>query len=283
MRITIRWTQVKTELKSLLAHIGLAKLWPGWSVLPRVGGGAWCFVVACFACGSAHAATLAVGTVNGSVGTTLSLPVTLTPGSGQSVAAVQCDIAFPTTLALSSVAAGTTATAAGKTLSSFSLGVGSLRVVIAGFNQTAIAAGTVATLNFAVAGNASGTLSVGLSNAVLASNTGQSVAVTTVNGGVNVSVIAVHSADPNNDGKIALTELLRVIQFYNSGGYACATGTEDNFAPGTGVRTCTPHSADYNPQDWRIGLTEILRVIQFYNAKGYVADATGEDGFKPLF
>lgn len=42
-----------------------------------------------------------------------------------------------------------------------------------------------------------------------------------------------HDADVNQDNQIELTELLRVIQFYNVGGYShCPDdGTEDGFCP----------------------------------------------------
>jgi Leucine-rich repeat (LRR) protein len=91
-----------------------------------------------------------------------------------------------------------------------------------------------------------------------------------------------HSADQDGDFRINLSELLRVIQFFNSGGYHCQTGTEDGYAPGlAGDQTCAPHSSDYNPQDWRISLSELLRVIQFFNSGGYHPCAEGEDGFCP--
>jgi hypothetical protein len=91
-----------------------------------------------------------------------------------------------------------------------------------------------------------------------------------------------HSADQDGDFRISLSELLRVIQFFNSGGYHCQTGTEDGYAPGlAGDQTCAPHSSDYNPQDWRISLSELLRVIQFFNSGGYHPCAEGEDGFCP--
>jgi hypothetical protein len=63
--------------------------------------------------------------------------------------------------------------------------------------------------------------------------------------------------------------LLRVIQFFNSGGFHCAAGTEDGYAPGPGDDTCAPHSSDYKPQDWLISLSELLRLIQFFNSGGY--------------
>ena len=43
-----------------------------------------------------------------------------------------------------------------------------------------------------------------------------------------------HSADQNLDYLISLSELLRVIQFYNSGGYHCDASGEDGYAPAPG-------------------------------------------------
>jgi len=86
-----------------------------------------------------------------------------------------------------------------------------------------------------------------------------------------------------------LGELLRAIQFFNSGGFHCAddpSSTEDGYLPGPGTnQLCCPHSSDYAPAgpDWQIALTELLRVIQFYNFPGYhycPGEGT-EDGFCP--
>jgi len=90
-----------------------------------------------------------------------------------------------------------------------------------------------------------------------------------------------HTADQNQDHVISLTELLRVIQFFNTGGYHCAAGTEDGYAPGIGEQDCTAHASDYYPQNWQISLTELLRLIQFFNTGGYHTCETGEDGFCP--
>ncbi len=92
-----------------------------------------------------------------------------------------------------------------------------------------------------------------------------------------------HTADQDGNNLISLSELLRVIQFFNSGGYHCETGTEDGFAPGPGAQTCTAHDSDYTPQDWSIGLSELLRLIQFFNSGGYHAcpGENTEDGFCP--
>jgi hypothetical protein len=96
-----------------------------------------------------------------------------------------------------------------------------------------------------------------------------------------------HTADQNGDGVINLTELLRVIQFFNIRGFHCVTPpetSEDGFLPGAGEdQTCAPHASDYAPQDWQINLTELLRLIQFFNVRDY-HDCPGlgtEDGFCP--
>ena len=90
-----------------------------------------------------------------------------------------------------------------------------------------------------------------------------------------------HSADQDGDNQISLSELLRVIQFYNSDGYHCEAGTEDGYAPGQGDTACAAHGSDYNTQDWYINLSELLRLVQFYNSAGYHTCAEGEDGFCP--
>ncbi|MBI1321530.1 MAG: hypothetical protein GC168_21645 [Candidatus Hydrogenedens sp.] len=95
-----------------------------------------------------------------------------------------------------------------------------------------------------------------------------------------------HAADQDESGTIGLAELLRLVQFYNSGGYGCLGGTEDGFGPGATDRLCCPHESDYSQgcPDWNIDLSELLRLIQFYNVDGYTAcpdDAT-EDGYCPV-
>ncbi len=89
------------------------------------------------------------------------------------------------------------------------------------------------------------------------------------------------------DWRIDLTELLRIVQFYNSGGYCCAPDgapSDEGYVPGTGDHTCTPHSSDYTPQDWSVDLTELLRVVQFFNSGWYYPcddPVNGEDGYCP--
>jgi hypothetical protein len=96
--------------------------------------------------------------------------------------------------------------------------------------------------------------------------------------------VGMHAADQNGDDRISLSELLRLIQLFNLGGYCCQPGTEDGYGPGLGeTHDCTPHSSDYAPQDWRISLTELLRLVQFFNVGGYHYCPTQgtEDGFCP--
>jgi hypothetical protein len=104
-------------------------------------------------------------------------------------------------------------------------------------------------------------------------------------GGTEQAPCGGHSADTQNTGQIDLSALLRVIQLYNAGGLHCDRNGEDGYAPGedAAAQACTPHSSDYNPQDWRIDLNELLRAIQFYNVGGYTPcpESGTEDGFCP--
>jgi hypothetical protein len=94
-----------------------------------------------------------------------------------------------------------------------------------------------------------------------------------------------HSADQDNSSTLSLSEVLRVIQFYEVGSFGCSPGTEDGYAPGNSAQTnCCPHSSDYRDgASWSIDLNELLRLIQFFNGSGYHACAANgtEDGFCP--
>jgi len=94
-----------------------------------------------------------------------------------------------------------------------------------------------------------------------------------------------HAGDTNADGALDLSELLRVILFYNVDRFGCAVpanSTEDGYDPGGTTQDCPPHSADYLPApDWRFSLSELLRVIQFFQIGGVDACAESEDGFCP--
>ncbi|HPO15448.1 MAG TPA: hypothetical protein PLI09_18545 [Candidatus Hydrogenedentes bacterium] len=96
-----------------------------------------------------------------------------------------------------------------------------------------------------------------------------------------VPLMGQHDVDRNRDWIIGLSELLRLIQFYNSGGIHCNAGSEDGYAPGAGEQTCEVYGADYNPQDWSIGLEELLRLVQFFTSACYHPDAGTDDGYGP--
>lgn len=104
---------------------------------------------------------------------------------------------------------------------------------------------------------------------------------------------SIHSADTDRDGTIGLTELLRVIELYNTrsgtsrtGQYSMQDGTEDGYVSGPGGGSVTVfHSADTD-HDGKIGLTELLRVIELYNCRSgttrtgqYHQFGGSEDGF----
>lgn len=94
-----------------------------------------------------------------------------------------------------------------------------------------------------------------------------------------------HTADVNTNNRLDLSEILRLIQFYNANHFQCAEGTEDGYAPGAGSDNCARHDADYHLLAFQIDLSELLRGIQLFNAGGYYA-CTGlnpptEDNFCP--
>jgi hypothetical protein len=104
--------------------------------------------------------------------------------------------------------------------------------------------------------------------------------------GEGIPVDQYHTADQDQNHRVNLVELLRVIQFYNMGNFHCAIppeSTEDGYAPGVGDLSCAWHDSDYAPRDWRIGLSELLRLIQFFNTGGYsyCPESGTEDGFCP--
>ena len=131
--------------------------------------------------------------------------------------------------------------------------------------------------------DASGIVSI-LGQATFSSETGESHS-----GGMVPTVLAellsqdfIHSADTDGDWHISLSELLRVIQLYNSTAYHLNPATEDGYDIGEGITDGPCHSADYL-SDWHITLPELLRVIQLYNAPAhnYCTAGDTEDGFMP--
>ena len=111
---------------------------------------------------------------------------------------------------------------------------------------------------------------------------------------------AFHTADTSQDFKFSLTELLRVIELYNTrfgttrtGRYKVENGTEDGFAPDSSIDKNTVvtlsryHAGDSN-QDSKLSLSELLRIIELYNFREgttrtglYHVQPSTEDGFAP--
>ena len=97
-----------------------------------------------------------------------------------------------------------------------------------------------------------------------------------------VDVVGIHhSADTDGDFSISLSELLRVVQFFDVGEFHCDATTEDGYAPGAGSQVCFPHDSDYDVQDFSISMIELLRLIQIFNVGAYHVDGSTEDGYAP--
>lgn len=233
--------------------------------------------------GMAHGAVLRVACVTGVAGAEAPAEVTLEPAAGEEVAAIQFDLLFNAdVLAYSGAAIGTAAEEAGKDLVTNEIDEGHIRVIVSGFNQNVIGEGAVARCTFAVpAGAADGRHPLTPDAVLLANPEGGAVPAVPEAGCVTVGAVA-HSADTNVDWRIRLSELLRVIQLYNSRAYHCAPDTEDGYAVGPGDETCLRHHSDYQDGgDWTIQISELLRLIQLYNSPGYHAASGTEDGFAP--
>lgn len=107
-----------------------------------------------------------------------------------------------------------------------------------------------------------------------------------------------HTADLNQDYQIDLSELLRVIEIYNTrygsvrtGRYTTDSASLDGVKPAPTINDQTPavvfafHAADMD-FDGRINLSELLHVIEFYNQRDgsirsgrYHLDVASPDGF----
>lgn len=147
-----------------------------------------------------------------------------------------------------------------------------------GIADGAVLANLVLNLDAAAAGQSVALTDAGSEGAALNADP---VAVTVASASIDITASSGnHTADVNQNWRISLSELLRVIQFYNLGALFCQAGTEDGYAPGSGDESCDPHDSDYLIQDWSISLSELLRLIQLYNAaESYHAELGTEDGF----
>lgn len=209
--------------------------------------------------------------------------VVLTVSSTEKVSAMQFDIEYSASLVeVRSISAGDATISAQKQLSYNRIQPGKVRIVIVGLNQNIISSGVVAEVQWTVCRSAfAANTEIVITNPVLSTPEGTQVLATTSDCSLTIFRDSYHTGDENKDWKISLEELLRVIQFYNSGGIYCDCLSEDGYTPSTlYLRDCFPHSSDYyNGHDWRINLYELLRLVQIYNYGRYHPDPGSEDGF----
>jgi hypothetical protein len=106
----------------------------------------------------AQTPSLSLSGASGAPGTTITIPVSLNPGTGTAPASVQWDLTYSASdLSLVSGTYDTTGAAgsgAGKLADCNSISAGDVRCIISGINTTGIGNGVVATLSFQIAGGA---------------------------------------------------------------------------------------------------------------------------------
>ncbi len=146
----------------------------------------------------AFGATLSLGKP-ASVDDLIALPIVLTPGVQGSVASLQCDMTYNSTYyQVMDVDLGAAAEAAGKQVM-FDIQGDSVRIIVAGFNQEAIAAGEVATLYLSPERANAPNGAYGLQDAVLSDPSGQSLPVTIPAPGKQETSHPTHGSDTGTD------------------------------------------------------------------------------------
>jgi hypothetical protein len=135
---------------------------------------------------SLGAQQLTLGTVSSGSGQTVSLSVQLTTGGAQ-ISGVQFDLIYsPNTFTITAML-GSAAAAAGKGISTNMVQLNTLRVIVAGLNQTTISAGDVADLTVQIAANATpANYPLAFSGAVGTAPSATVVGLGSTNGAVNV-------------------------------------------------------------------------------------------------
>ena len=135
-------------------------------------------------------------------GEQVTVSLALVPAAGEQVAGLQFDLQFePQLLALRAIDAGTNATQAGKLVSSNPVGNGKQRVIVAGLNQTAIPAGEIVRVAFALDAQAApGKYALTLSGLVLSDPAGKRLPGDVAIGAVVVTGDAAPVANPKQQG-----------------------------------------------------------------------------------
>jgi hypothetical protein len=137
----------------------------------------------------AQAPALGVGAVAGLSGTSVDVPVGLTPGA-TAVSSLQFDLMLPPSLSWVSTAAGSAASSAGKQVFGATL-PGGVRIIIFGLNQNPIGSGMVAVVRLMIApASPPGTLTIGIGAMTGSAADGSAVSVTGTSGSVAVNASA---------------------------------------------------------------------------------------------
>jgi len=178
---------------------------------------------------SAMALNIAAGSTTAQVGSTITIPITMTAAVGETPGGLQYRITFdPAVLSFATTgyADGPATTAAGKGGTSSLVGGNQINVVIIGFNTNVIANGVVSNLTFSVLATAAAPLSTPLTLANLTATTPGAQTITPVtgtNGAVNVTLGPETYIGPENDliaaanGTVTLNMMLRVDPTINVG------------------------------------------------------------------
>ncbi len=222
--------------------------------------------------------------ISAPAGSGVSIPVNFT-ANGDAISVVVLRALYDDSLLTPLlVSRGAVASAANKSVA-FNASNGVLSVSVSG-GDTMLGDGLLFEIVFVIDPSATAGVPLSVSEGGSDAATPDAVLVDAAMAGFSITPLAntgQHAADSDGDWSVSLSEILRIIQFFNSDSYHCEPGTEDGYAPSLGAQDCLPHDSDYNAQDWAVNLSELLRAIQIYNtAEGYYhTDGGGEDGFAP--
>ncbi|MGE5644780.1 MAG: cohesin domain-containing protein [Acidobacteriota bacterium] len=151
-------------------------------------------VLLCLASGLAlRGAELSLSSVSVVPGGTATVEVRYA-AQGAKIAAVQFDLRYDETSFTISAGAGPAATASGKAVGASNAGAGILRVLAAGFDQTAIRDGVVAVLRVSARAGGRGTYPLRLSGVAAADSGGNPAGVSSIDGTVTVTDTGTTSA-----------------------------------------------------------------------------------------
>lgn len=226
-------------------HTSLRFLDSSFSKRVRIAG--LCLLLAMTASQAAAQVTVAAGTGSAAAGGTVALAISLT-SSGASPAATQWTIGYPAaTISSVTVAAGASASAAGKALTCAG-GGGVITCVAYGINQNAIGAGILATATFTVAATAqAASLAIQVSGVVAVSAGGSAISASGLAGGITVTSSqtwtisgAISPAASGSGATVTLSGAASATTTANSSGAYSFTGLAN------GSYTVTPSKSGYS-------------------------------------